>query len=734
MQQEQLYGCVERVVFRNEENGWSVLDVEDEEGQEHKVVGVMPTVFPGLMLQATGEFVEHPSFGKQFRVDSYEQFLPSAVPAILRYLASGAVKGVGAALAARIVQKFGADSLRIMEQDPMQLASIKGITAQKARQLGKDFAKQRALRDLIVFFSLYAIPADAAMYAYRLFGMQAMSKMRANPYQVCTGTGGISFEQADRIAFDLNFSVDDSRRIRAGILYVLRHNLHNGHTCLPASRLLPTAAQMLEADEQVVQTAFDALQESEAVICRQTAEEMMVHLPELYRAEEFVAQEIIGRVCLPQTETKFPQMLLRRIERETEIQYHEKQKEAILQAATRRFFILTGGPGTGKTTTLRGILYLLEQMGEKVAVAAPTGRAAQRISELTGYPAKTLHRLLEAQFGKDDELRFARNGENPLDVDTLIIDEASMVEAALMSHVMVALRPYTRVILVGDADQLPSIGAGNVLSDCLACRAVPSVRLTEVFRQALQSDIVSNAHRIVQGHLPQYSGKEGDCFFIATRSEQETLQTVSDLCARRLPAGYGITAFDGIQVLCPGRRGAIGSKELGRLLQNELNPEAQDKQEIKTDTDVLRVGDKVIQTRNNYDIPWTKTDGESGSGVFNGDIGRLVKIDKRHEIVTVQFDERVAEYALGDLRDLEPAYAITVHKSQGSEFEAVVLPIFHTPTRLCYRNLLYTAVTRAKRLLVVVGSADTVERMVYNNKRMRRYTALADLLLQELDV
>ncbi|MBR7092268.1 MAG: ATP-dependent RecD-like DNA helicase [Clostridia bacterium] len=733
-QKEQISGCVERIVFRNEENGWTVLDLQRDDGTVCKAVGVMPLVYPGLMLQAYGAFTEHPSFGEQFQVERYEQSLPSTVPAILRYLASGAVKGVGLSLAARIVQKFGADSLRILEEDPLQLAKIRGITEEKARKIGEAFSRQKTLRELIAFFAVYAIPATAAVSLYQQYGALALSAVRSDPYQLCVGRQTVSFEQADRIGEDMGYAVDDRRRVQAGVLYVLQHNLDNGHTCLPADRLLPTAAAMLGVDPQAAQDAAERLQEQRKIVCRPTDGGLMIHLPELYEAELTIARELKSRAAVPAASPAAVQKQLHRLEKQSGLTYHEKQRQAILSAACHRVFILTGGPGTGKTTTLRGIVRLMENMGEKVALAAPTGRAAKRITELTGHEAKTLHRLLEAQFGDGERLRFLRDGSNPVDADTLIIDEASMVDVVLLSRTLVALRPYTRVILVGDADQLPSVGPGSVLLDALQSGIIPAVQLTEVFRQAFESSIVSNAHRILCGQEPAYCSKTGDFFLIPTRGEEETVQTVVDLCTRRLPDRYGFTVFEGLQVLCPGRRGGVSTARLNRALQQAVNPAAEDKPSVTLDGDtVIYPGDKVIQTRNNYDIPWTRDNGENGSGVLNGDIGVLIGNHSGREVVTVRYDDRVAEYTAADLRDLDPAYAVTVHKSQGSEFEAVVLPLLHVPDKLCYRNLLYTAVTRARQLLIVVGSGETVRRMVQNARRVRRYTALADLLRQEAE-
>ncbi|MGI6264060.1 MAG: ATP-dependent DNA helicase, partial [Acutalibacteraceae bacterium] len=538
----------------------------------------------------------------------------------------------------------------------------------------------------------------------------------------------IAFERADQIAARMDRLPDDARRIEAGLLYVLRHNLGNGHTCLPADKLVPTAAGLLGVEPRAVSEQLENMIAVFTVKTRPMNGKLFVFLPALYNAETYIA----GRMSLsPDCRTLPPDYLDGRIaamERAGGIAYAERQKDAIRQAVNTGMLILTGGPGTGKTTTLRAIISLLEEMGETVAVAAPTGRAAKRLSELTGADARTIHRLLEVQWTDDDASVFARNEQNPLDADALVLDEMSMVDVPLMEGVLRALKTNARLIMVGDTDQLPAVGPGSVLHDLIGSGAVPVVQLTEIFRQAMESRIVTNAHRIVRGEMPDLTGHDGDFFFMPRPGADQVAQTVMDLCVRRLPATYGLTAFQGIQVLCPGRQGELGTVALNRQLQELLNPPAADKRTVELEGARLRVGDKVMHIRNNYDIPWTRDSGEDGSGVFNGDIGVLEEIDRHGETLTVRYDDRLAQYTRQDARDLQLAYAVTVHKSQGSEFDAVILPLFHQQKLLCYRNLLYTAVTRAKKLLIIVGSAQTVEEMVQNDRKTLRYTGLGTFI------
>lgn len=722
-------GTVERVVFRNGQNGWTVLDVSAAGGL-HKVVGVMPDVQTGETVKLQGDWVDHPSFGVQFRADRYEHSLPQDADGVLRYLSSGVIKGVGVATAAAIVKKFGEDTVRILEQEPMRLKEIRGITATRAAAIGKEFAAQFGLREVILAFSSYGLTANEAMRCYKKWGSATVEKIRENPYNLCDPTLFIGFERVNEIAARMDIAAEDARRVAAGVLYVLRHNSGNGHTCLPFDKLTAVTASLLGVAEDAVCDAVEKL-----VLQRELKEETFeetrfLFLPHYHRAERYIAARMRLMSSFPQETDSGADERIDKLEKRYGITYEAKQRQAIRHAIARGSLILTGGPGTGKTTVLKAIITLLEQMGQEVAVAAPTGRAAKRIGELTGRDAKTLHRLLEVQWSEDDQPVFQRNERDPLDVDALVIDELSMVDVPLFESTLRALKSGCRLVLVGDADQLPAVGAGCVLQDLIAGDVLPVVQLTEVFRQAMESRIVQNAHCIVRGEMPSLTEREGDFFFLSRPTALDTTETILDLCARRLPTTYGYTIWENIQVLCPGRKGMLGTGELNARLQGLLNPPSDDKREIVIEGVTLREGDKVMQVKNNYDIPWTRDDGEMASGVFNGDIGILTAVDVNEGTLTVRYEDREALYNRKDAADLEPAYAVTVHKSQGSEFDAVVMPVFSGVPQLTYRNLLYTAVTRAKSLLILVGSSETVRRMVENDRKTLRYTGLRRFLTQ----
>lgn len=726
--QNQLTGTVEHIVFCNDDNGWTVLELDTGDTIE-TVVGVLPRVQVGENLRLQGDWTEHPSFGRQFKATACESTLPTDEAAILRYLASGAVKGIGPATAARIVDRFGADSLRILEEDPQELAKIKGITLAKAREMGRSFCSQFGLREVVMTFASYGLTANEALRAWKHFGAATINKIKENPYLLCSSGLYIGFERADQIAMALNGDKQDGNRLEAGILYVLRHNQSNGHTCLPRDKVIPTAAALLEVPQESVESAADRMVDSFQLRQQDLEGRTFLFLPRMFEAEAFIAVRMRLMSGITTVSAEDIELRIQAMERNFHIEYEQQQRRAMVEAIATGSLILTGGPGTGKTTTLRGIITLLESMGETVAIAAPTGRAAKRISQLTGHEAKTLHRLLEVKWDESDSPVFDRNEKNPLEADAVVVDEMSMVDVPLFESLLRAVKTGCRLILVGDTDQLPAVGPGCVLQDLIDSGTVPVVQLTQVFRQALESRIVYNAHRIVSGQ-PMELDNKGDCFFMPRPSAAEVTQTVLDLCCRRLPAAYGYTHLNGIQVLCAGRKGDIGTAEINRRLQAELNPEDKKKAEMTVEGMTLRVGDKVMHNRNNYDIPWIRDDGENGSGIFNGDIGVLEEIRLREDILTVRYDDRVATYTKQDAQDLELAYAITIHKSQGSEFDAVVMPLFRNTPHLCYRNLLYTAVTRAKKLLILVGSRDTLERMIENDRKTLRYTGLKTFLLQ----
>ncbi len=724
-----LSGTVERVVFRNPENGWTVLDLVAGDSLE-KVVGTFADVHVGEHLDMVGEWVEHPQFGRQFRMEKHASTLPTDTLSILRYLSSGAIRGIGPAIAARVIDKFGSDTLRILEEEPLRLSEIRGITREKAKKLGEEFSAQSGLRELMLTFATYGLTQSEAVKCWKQFGLSAITRIQDNPYVLCNRLS-IPFERADRLATAMYGFENSKNRIEAGILYVLRHNLGNGHTCLPDDKLVTATAGMLEAGEDEVLRVLQAMKEINMVIAEQIEEREFIFLPAYFLAETYTADRVFQMVMLPPLPIKDIDKKIAVIEKQLHITYENQQRLALETAAKSGLMILTGGPGTGKTTTVNGLISLFEMSGETVVLAAPTGRAAKRMTELTGREAKTLHRLLEVQWNEEDQPVFLRDAKNPLDADTVIVDELSMVDSLLFESLLRALKPHCRLILVGDADQLPAVGAGCVLQDLLSCTSIPTVRLTEIFRQALKSRIVSGAHAVLSGNMPRINEKDGDFFLLKTTSFSETKNTVLDLCKRRIPDTYQRDCWEGVQVLCPARRGELGTEEINCTLQDVLNPFTTEKEEVKVGNITLRIGDKVMHNHNNYDITWTKDNGEVGTGIFNGDIGVLETINRRDETVSVRYEDRVALYTKEDLKDLELAYAITVHKSQGSEFDIVILTMFRHQKQLCYRNLLYTAITRARKLLILVGDEQTLHAMIENDRKTLRYSGLKKFLQQK---
>ncbi len=729
---EQLAGTVEHIVFVNEENGWTVLELDTGTTME-TVVGVLPQVQAGETLRLAGAWTEHPSFGRQFKATACESSLPTDATSILRYLASGAVKGIGPSTAAKIVDRFGSESLRILEEQPEELAKIKGISLSKAREMGHSFAAQFGLREVVMTFAGYGFTPNEALRAWKQFGSTTLARVKTNPYILCTPGLYIGFERADQLCMQLGGDRLDPHRLEAGVQYVLRHNQNNGHTCLPTDKVIPTAARLLDAETESVAHTVERMLDARLLRKETIDGRDFLFLPRLHEAEAFIATRMRLMSGISAVAQEDLHLRIDAMERNFHITYETQQRQAMVEAIAKGTLILTGGPGTGKTTTLRGIITLLESMGETVAIAAPTGRAAKRIAELTGREAKTLHRLLEVKWDDSDAPVFDRNEKNPLEADAVVVDEMSMVDVLLFESLLRAVKTGCRLVLVGDTDQLPAVGAGCVLQDLIDSGTVPVVQLTQVFRQALESRIVYNAHRIVNGE-PMALDNRGDCFFLPRGSAREVTATVTELVQTRLPKAYGYTAWEGLQVLCPGRKGELGTVEMNRRLQELLNPPDDKKPELTVEGKTLRVGDKVMHTRNNYDIPWSRDNGDNGSGVFNGDIGVLEDIRLREDTLLVRYDDRLAVYTKQDAQDLEPAYAITVHKSQGSEFEAVVLPLFRSTPNLCYRHLLYTAVTRAKKLLILVGSRDTLQQMIDNDRKTLRYTGLQHFLRQAAEM
>ncbi len=729
-QLDEITGTVEEITFRNEQNGFTVLELEVEE-EPVIAVGVLPPVNSGEEVHMYGRWTTHPKFGRQFAAQSLESKMPSGASAILRYLSSGAVKGIGPSTATKIVEAFGDSTLEIIENQPMRLAEIRGISKAKAEQISQDFRSHFGLREAMAFLGQYRINPNQALAVYKKFGVGCIELIKDDPYVLCAEGLNIGFERADAIAMSMEKSPDSGRRITAGLTYVLTHNLNNGHTCLPKDKLLEVASSLLEIDREAVADQLEEAIDDSDFMQDEINGTAFIFLPYLYEAELYCAGRIATMAMCPAEPIKnyARQMLV--IESVTGITYDKRQTEAIDAAMNKGLLVLTGGPGTGKTTTLNAIIQLLELYGHKVSIAAPTGRAAKRITEITGHEAKTIHRLLEVEWGENDMQSFARNDKNPLDCDALIVDELSMTDILLFQSLLKAVKFGCRLVLVGDSDQLPSVGAGNVLGDLIQSGRVPVVALTEVFRQAQKSAIIMNAHRIVNGEMPQLDLLDSDFFFLPIREKEKIKQMICDLCFTRLPDAYGFNPLKDIQVLCPGRKGELGTVELNKVLQQRFNPQHQKRPEITLNGVIFRQGDKIMQIKNNYHVEWTKDDGTEGTGIFNGDVGMLEEIDKLHGMLKVRFDDRTATYSIDNADELEHAYAITVHKSQGSEFPAVIIPMYPMAPQLCYRNLLYTAVTRARSILIMVGHKQIACQMARNQKKTLRYSALSVFLQRD---
>lgn len=723
-------GTVETVLFCNEQNGYIVLDL-DTGGDYVTVVGELGTIEEGEELRLTGKYVTHPKFGAQFRAEACERKLPATETAILKYLSSGVIKGIGPTLAKRMVEEFGDKTLEVIENTPEDLIKVKGMSAKKADEISQEFRRIFGIRALMIFLAGYGVSPSVAVSAWKRWGQFAVEQIKANPYILCTQGIELEFSKAEEMAAKLEIPKDSPGRIRAGICYILTHNAFNGHTCLPEDRLKETAVKLLDVGEEVFDDNLSAACDDDELCVYDKDGRSFVFLQDFFRAEQYISSRLsVMNDCFKDTGTDYSKLI--DIEEKTKIiTYADKQREAISLALSKGFLILTGGPGTGKTTTLKAIISLYEQRGMKVMITAPTGRAAKRIADLTGYPAKTIHRLLEVMYDKSGQLKFKHNEQDPVSCDVMIIDEMSMVDTLLFESLLRALKLSCRLIMVGDSDQLPSVGAGNILKDMIDSGRLTVVALNEIFRQAQQSCIITNAHKIVNGEEPDLSRKDSDFFFMQRLDAEGAAVTVTELCSRRLPDAYGYSPLDDIQVLCPSRKGILGSVEMNKMLQRVLNPPKKELSEVKGILFTFRDGDKVMQTKNNYDIVWKK-DGENGTGIFNGDIGIIVKVKRGEGTVVIDFEGRIAEYSLEMLEQLELAYAITVHKSQGSEFTAVIIPLLGGFDKLYYRNLLYTAVTRAKKMLIIVGSKSIVEKMVHNDRRTLRYTCLRHMIESEL--
>ena len=723
-------GTVEEIVFRNDQNGWTVASVRLDGSGRTSAVGVMPFLSAGEHAIFDGELVEHREYGEQIRVSGYETTRPETKSAVEKYLASGLIKGVGPATARLIVGRFGARALDILESEPERLTEIDGIGPKRARQIAEAFEEQNAMRGTLLFLQGYGLSPALSMKIVKTYGEAAEQVLRANPYRLVDEVDGVGFKTADAIAASLGFAKESEFRLCSGIRYVLSEAANGmGHMYLPEGELIAQAGRVLGASEETTARALKVLLTRRALVLEEVGDERAVYLPNLLDAERDTAKLLLALrdsiLPAPQSEEAILSEIAE-YERDEKVALCGEQRSAVLAAVTEGVAVVTGGPGTGKTTSINCIIRLMRRMG-RVELCAPTGRAAKRMSEATGCSARTLHRLLE--YGGEGQ-GFSRDEDNPLEADVVIVDEMSMVDVFLMRALLRALRPGTRLILVGDADQLPSVGAGNVLRDLIAADVVRVVRLTEIFRQAGQSMIVVNAHRINRGEYPTLRSRETDFFMERRESVAQAAQSVVALVQTRLPNYMKLDSLRDIQVMAPMKRGDLGVFALNRVLQQALNPAHRDKPELARGDVIFRLGDKVMQVRNDYDIEWTSPE-KDGTGAFNGDIGFVVSVNRREMELTVEFDDgRRAVYDSSMLDELEPAYCMSVHKSQGSEFEAVVLPLFSGPPMLMTRNLLYTAVTRAKKLVVLVGRESCVRQMVDNNHILRRYSALTERLKQ----
>ena len=727
----ELSGSVEDVIYKNADNGYTVINLGCDEGLI-AVVGNLGDVNEGERLSLRGGWITSPKYGRQFKAAMCERSMPETESKISAYLGSGVIKGLGPAIAKKIVKQFGTEALDIIDNDCMQLTVIKGITSDKALYISNEYHKITGVNEVIKFLGEYNFGPAHAISVWSAFEHDSIKQIKTNPYILCTSGIDIDFRSVDRMAADLGFDAENSDRVRAGIVYVLHENANAGHTCLPTEKLRESVCDNLGIERRQFESCLDDCEEKDWVVRITLGKREFVYLPEYYLAETYIAKKLAFMLRTSAQYEKDYSDEIRGVEFSENIQYEDLQRAAISACLTGSVFILTGGPGTGKTTTLNGVIKILKAQKKRILLCAPTGRAAKRMSDLTGEPARTIHRLLEVDFTAKGELKFKRNETNPLPADVVIADEMSMVDALLMCSLVRAIKPTSKFIMVGDSNQLPSVGAGNVLKDLIASHYIPSVELKEIFRQAAQSLIVTNAHRIVNGEFPVLDDRQNDFFFMNKSLESDIAELVIQLAKQRLPDTYGFSPIDDIQVLCPTKMGMAGTKELNKQLQSALNPPSQNKAELKFFDVIFRTGDKVMQTKNDYDVLWTKNN-EKGSGIFNGDIGIIRSVDRFSQNVTIDFEGRVAIYTSEMLRRLEHAYAITIHKSQGSEYDAVIIPITAFTHNLLYRNLLYTGVTRAKKMIIVIGTKELVKTMVDNNRKMLRYSLLRPLLEKEMN-
>lgn len=725
-----LTGDIENIVFKNKSNGYKVVELFSDSSLVI-CTGIMPDVNVGDTITFFGHFVNHPSYGEQFSVETYEKSLPETIEGILRFLSSGTIKGIGISSAKKLIKEFKDNTLKVLENEPERISKIKGFSKEKAESISKQIKEIKYFSKLIEYLKPYGVEIESITKIFKKFGSNSIDIINDNPYILCTDELNVLFETADEIAENINIPKDASYRIRAGIMYVIEHNKNNGHTCLPKDKLTKVSSSLLMQATEIIESNINNMTDDCSLYLETFNNKEFIFSKDMYDAETFISREIHYLLDYKAFQIFDVDEEIKRIEKSENIEYADLQKEAINNALKKGVLILTGGPGTGKTTTLNAIINILKHNGQKVELAAPTGRAAQRMSELTHCEAKTIHRLLESRFlDLKGHSVFNKNEHNKIECDALVIDEASMIDVILFSSLIKAMPLGCRLIIVGDSNQLPSVGPGNILGDLISSNLIPCVKLNEIFRQSLKSTIVTNAHRIVNGDMPLLDNKGTDFFFIKAKNNEEILDNILSLYTKRLPQTYGYDSINDIQIITPTRKTNLGTLELNKSIQKIINDDKNKNHHISNRYTNLIINDKVIQTKNDYDVEWVNTKtGECGEGVFNGDIGILKNIDKISGIAEIEFDDKLAIYRGEQIENVELCYACTIHKSQGNEFEAVIIPVFHTAPQLLYRNLLYTGVTRAKKLLVLVGYESVIEKMVKNNTKQGRYTGLKEFLL-----
>lgn len=726
---------IDNIVYQNAENGYVICEVSSKEEGDFYAVGYMPTARPGESASLTGDWVNHPEYGDQFKVELYETIMPKEETAIIKYLSSGVIKGVREATAKKLYEAFGDSVFDVLTSEPEKVEKIKGIGHDRAVTICKSFNEQRSVQNIVMFLQQYSISANTAIKIHKIFGSEAVSVIKENPYALANAVDGISFKTADAIAYNIGIPKNSPERIACGVVYYLREAAYtNGHAYLPRGVIKEHTVYNLDITETEAENAISELIADRDIILDKIDNNEVLYLYGMYHDEKYIANRVVE---IATTESKYAISASRAeeevddFERDNGIKLAKKQREAVVTALSSGFMVLTGGPGTGKTTTINAIISIMENLNIKVALAAPTGRAAKRMSQVTGRDAKTVHRLLGAQMVGNTHT-FSRDEENPLDCDVIILDEASMVDTSLMASFLRAVKPGGRIILSGDSDQLPSVGAGNVLRDIIDSDVVSTVKLSDIFRQSEESLIIVNAHKINNGEMPELGDRTRDFFFMRRANPSDVATTVTELYKSRLPKTYGLNPMSDIQILSPTKKGITGTVELNRMLQLSVNPPSQSKNEYKYGQTVFREGDKVMQTRNNYDIEYTTENGEDGVGIYNGDMGTVDSIHTQERYMIITFDDgKIIEYPFTSVEDLDLAYAITVHKSQGSEFSYVVIPLSTYMPMLMTRNLFYTAITRAKTMVILVGSDRIVENMTKNNTYTKRFTGLLERLIRQ---